>query len=77
MSFGNDCNGNNMLKKDKDKYVLVLVILSIGKSIEWGVINEKDIRFKYFRKIFYCQTKRVEMQSVQSQNLTKLNAVDI
>lgn len=66
-----------MLKKDKDKYVLVLVILSIGKSIEWGVINEKDIRFKYFRKIFYCQTKRVEMQSVQSQNLTKLNAVNI
>lgn len=47
MSFGNDCNGNNMLRKDK--YVLVLVILSIRKSI-YSI--EKDIRIKYFRKIF-------------------------
>lgn len=48
MSFANNCNYNKMLKKDKD--VLVLNILSIGKSIYWGVINEKNIRFKYCRK---------------------------
>lgn len=48
MFFRNNCNYNKMLKKDKD--VLVLNILSIGKSIYWGVINEKNICFKYCRK---------------------------